>query len=332
MSEMIGVDIGYGFVKVMNGIRGFSFPSVVGLGHSKSILRAGKQDLQPVNSMRLGVEGSSYFVGRSALRNSRFAHRNLSLERNGGKDFDILFFAALSLFCAKPSNSFKIVTGLPVDHMHMADELSSRLKGSRRVSTFNNGVAQEVEILVVDVDIIPQPLGTYFLQASGDGDQDSSRGPTGIVDIGFKTMDLAVIEDGDFVTHLGRSISLGLSTAYNDVEKQLMARYGLEKGSHSLDEAVTTGKIFVAGQERDITDIVNSAFKSLAANIVVEINSTWQTNTLNTIYLTGGGGKALGSHILPDVRQMRLVPDAMAANCHGYLKWGQHLWGVDDWE
>ncbi|MCF8012265.1 MAG: ParM/StbA family protein [Clostridiales bacterium] len=331
MGQLIGLDVGYGFVKVTDGKVGYSFPSVVGDGKASPTLRTKPQQLQTVDDLRLEVNNQVYFVGKSAIRHSNFVYRDLSAARKEGNDLEILFLSALSLFCSNFQNKFKVLTGLPAGRMYLADELVNQVQNKRNIKIYHNNKQRDVEIQVEHVEIVPQPLGTYWSQYLDTWGQPkhSLEGRTGIIDIGFRTTDLAVIEDGDYIPEKSKTLSLGMSNVYSEIRDNILSNYGLERETHSLDGAVITGKINIAGKEVDISPIIDDAFKKLATNLLVEINSTWLIPEFDLLLISGGGGQALSPYLLPNFTQAKLVTEPVTANSRGYEAWANRLWGVN---
>src|SRR5690554_221615 len=162
MTKLIGLDVGYGFVKVTDGKTGYSFPSVVGEGHNKPTFNVMTGELSVVDDLKIGIENELYFVGKSAIKHSKFAHRDLSYTRAISDDLETLFFSALSPFCSNPVNKFRVITGLPVERMHLAEDLANRVKGEKMITIYSEGKPQEVKIDIDAVEVVPQPLGTYW--------------------------------------------------------------------------------------------------------------------------------------------------------------------------
>lgn len=98
MTKLLGLDVGYGFVKVTDGESGFSFPSVVGEGHNRLTLSLKSTQTPVIDNLKIGLGQNIYFIGKAALRHSKFVYRDLSYTRSFGDDFELLFFSALSLF------------------------------------------------------------------------------------------------------------------------------------------------------------------------------------------------------------------------------------------
>ena len=82
----------------------------------------------------------------------------------------------------------------------------------------------------------------------------------------------------------------------------------------------------MAGETIDISDIVDSAFEKLATNILVETKSHWRVSEFDSLILTGGGGQALSSYLLPQLSHAKLAVEPISANCRGYLTWANRLW------
>ncbi|NMB01433.1 MAG: ParM/StbA family protein [Firmicutes bacterium] len=328
MTKLVGLDVGYGFVKATDGESGYSFPSVVGEGHTKPTFSIRSNHMPVIDNLKIEMGQKLYYVGKAAVRQSKFVYRDLSYTRATGDDFEILFYSALSLFCPNRTNEFKVVTGLPVERIHLAKDLEKRVRGERNIKIFRGGEIRDTRVYVSEVEIVPQPLGTYwsqFLNLDG-GEEVPMEGLTGIIDIGFRTTDLAAIEDGEYIPEKSKSLSVGLATAYSDVGSKLATEYGLEKESYALDGIIIKRKINISGQALDITDIVVSAFEKLAINILVEINSQWRISDFDNLILTGGGGQAISSYLLSQLPQAKLAVDPITANCRGYLAWGNWLW------
>ncbi len=331
MAKLVGLDVGYGFVKATDGDSGYSFPSVVGEGHTRQTYSLRNGQTPMINDLKIEMDQKLYFVGKAAIRHSKFVYRDLSYTRNIGDDYEILFYSALGLFSSSRTNEFKIVTGLPVERMHLAKDLENRVKGEKTVKLPRGREIEDTKVFYVsDIEIVPQPLGSYWSQLLSLEGEDVANSPelTGIIDIGFRTTDLAAIENGEYMPEKSKSLPVGLSKAYKEISTSLSTEYGLEKENYTLDSAVINGKINISGQTLDITNIVTNAFEKLATNILVEINSLWKCSDFDSLILTGGGGQAISSYMLPQLPQGRLATDPITANCRGYLAWGSRLWQV----
>ena len=217
---------------------------------------------------------------------------------------------------------------MPPGQLCLAEDLAALIRGEHNFTVFHGGKPEETSFHVKEVEVVPQPLGTYWSQVLDvDGEVNSSlEGRVGIVDIGFLTTDLAAIEDGEFIPEKSRTVPVGVSSAYRDIENRLVAEYGVERESYSLDEAVIRKQINVAGRAIDISKLMDEPFEQLAAKIVVEIVSSWSVPEFDTVLLGGGGSGALGRYLLAQIPQGKPVIDPVTANSRGFLAWANRLW------
>ncbi|HHW47449.1 MAG TPA: ParM/StbA family protein [Clostridiaceae bacterium] len=210
----------------------------------------------------------------------------------------------------------------------MADEIKDLVKGKHVFYIFENGQYKETKLEVLDIDVIPQPIGTFWSEYAQYIEEGKNLGlnKIGVVDIGFGTSDFAVIEDQEYIPDKSVTIPIGMSNAYKEISKILFAEFGIEKESHSLDEAIIKGKIKKAGVTHDITNIIDNCLEKLSLKILIEINSNWIIDEFDKILFTGGGGQALGKFLIPKFKQGVVVEDAFTANSKGYFNWAAHLW------
>ena len=328
MGRYIGLDTGYGFVKVMDGREGFILPSVVGDGSTESSERFGTRHPDPVDDIRLTLAGSTYYVGSLAVRRSGMAHRGLTDTRDEGNVLRILALAGLSLFCQQPVNSFSIVTGLPPGRMHLRDRVLATLKGQHVIGRPGRAGSEELVINISDLEVVPQPLGTYWSQVLNNRGHINESNPllegsVGILDIGYRTTDLVTIQTGEYAPEVSRTIPIGFSKAYIQVANAIAALHRVEREPHTLDESMMSGVISLAGAAVDISPLVREAYESLATKLLVELRAFWEVTDYDTVLLTGGGGQALSPYLLPQIRQGRLIENAPTANSLGYYYWAQ---------
>ncbi len=327
ISKLIGLDVGYGFVKVGDEKAGYSFPSVVGDGQIVPGFNRYKNKSN-VEKLTIEWDGALYFVGKQAIRRSRYVTRDLSYNRSSSSSFETLFFSALSLLCDKLNNRFKVVTGLPVDQMHYAKEIVNRVQGERDIKVFTGQDATTFTIDVEDIEVVPQPFGGYCSEYPPLNDANAEEGKIGVIDIGFRTTDLALINEGEFIPEKSMTIPVGLATAYRNIRYEIGASYNLEKESYELDEAIIKKQIIYDGNKEDISGLLDGMFAKLATTILVDVNSVWGVRDLKQVLICGGGGQHLESHIKAQIEQSRLVPDPVEANCVGYLNWAKRIWEV----
>jgi len=329
VERCIGLDMGYGFIKSDDGREGHVFPSVVGEGSSGAPMALGFRQPPPTEDLRVTVNGKHYFLGDLAIRHSRIAHRGLSPTRSEGDDLRILFLGALSMYCRETMNNFYVVTGLPPGRMHLADDLTRQLRGDHEVIRQTGGQRFGVSIRIDRIEVVPQPVGTYWSEVLDNRGQLRASNPMlkgriGIIDIGFRTSDLATIVDGEYSPAFSRTVPIGISTGYDTISSSLSTEYGLERETYTLDDSIISGSINVSGQPVDISGLRDQVFEELATKLLVEVRSQWQLAEYDHILITGGGGQVLEKYLRPRMSQALLVNDPVTANARGYFAWAYH--------
>ncbi len=323
--DVLGIDIGYGFVKGYDGQNEIVFPSVVGIGRDISYLSQLSTYKSPLDTLALSYNGKNYFIGSYAIRQSAIPSRSLDIKKPEDINTLLLFLTAVGIYSSEPQQQFSVVTGLPTNYvLSYQDQLKTLLSGNHHIAIRLRGKNEEKQLNIGDIKIIPQPFGTLFnlvLDNNGEiSDQDMSGKIVGIADIGFKTADFCVSDALEFVDRLSSSSSSGMVSAYEIIAAMIRSRFKIDKKDFELDKIVKSKTIKIAGINHDISDIISEAYFNLAAKIKTELDSLWDYRELDTIILTGGGGEALSEYLIPKFNNMMLVQDAQFANVKGFWK------------
>src|SRR5690554_2935945 len=159
----IGIDLGYGYVKVTDGQTAHLFPSTVGIGQKirfKSLLTSFQK---PTENLAITVDNKKYFVGELAIKQSEVVSRSLGRNRIEDTSAKVLLLAALALYADKDDQSFNVITGLPVDYYsNFRDDWSELMLGMHAVKV-DNGQQEKNKIIKIEkLQIIPQPFGTLY--------------------------------------------------------------------------------------------------------------------------------------------------------------------------
>ncbi len=330
--EVLGVDIGYGFVKGYDGQNEVVFPSVVGIGRDISFQSQLTTYKSPLDTLAINYNEKKYFIGDYAIRQSSIPSRSLDIKKPEDLNTLLLFLTTLGLYSSEEHQQFNVVTGLPTNHiLTYQEQLRNILSGEHQVAMNLNGRKDERQLAVTDMKVIPQPFGTLFnLVLDNNGaiaDHDMSNKVVGICDIGFKTADFVVSDSLEFVDRLSSSSVNGMVSAYDIIASMIRSRYKIDKKDYELDQIVKNKSIKIAGETFDISDIISEAYYNLAAKIKTELDSLWDYRELDSIILTGGGGEALSEYLIPKFNNMTLVQDAQFANVKGFWKLAKNRLG-----
>lgn len=321
----IGIDLGYGYVKASDGTKEVVFPSTVGVGTELRFNSLFMSFKKSTDNMVITVDNKKYFVGDLAVRQSPIVSRSMGRNRVEDINAKVLLLAGLALFVENGEQKFNVVTGLPVDYYQQyKDDWALLMQGTHAIK-FSTGTQERPMLITIDkLQMIPQPFGTlYDRRLDNDGnlvENELANLKIGIVDIGYKTSDLALAADLEFVGKQSISSEIAMNTAYGMITQRIQDKFKLEKESYEMDKVIESGVVRVAGVPHDISEFKREAFNALAEKIATEVNSIWDKREIDVIMLTGGGGKAISEYFLPKFPQAVLVNDAQLANVRGYLK------------
>jgi len=314
--RVIGMDLGFGFCKVISGEDTYIFPSIVGSG-GDDILKVSGIKSPDIEKETVSVDGMRLLVGESAIKQ---ALRTYSVRDKSWIDslaYRALLCHALRLAgLGSESREVTIVTGLPVSHYRSCrDRLTHLIK--------------ETAGAEVEVKVTLQPLGTFFDQLLNDDmtirDKGLARERVGIIDIGFYTTDLITVDNIEFVKKQLGSYEGGISSAYTEIAREIYNVYDLKKEVFEVDSVVRDGHVRVFGKCEDVRAIVVRCLRDLAIEIEAQARSIWQDGAdIDRVLVTGGGASALLGH-LDLYRHAEYVPGSQLSNARGYVKFGRRL-------
>ena len=327
----VGLDIGYGVVKAVTNQAAIAFPSVMGHAHEIKFQQESIQQKYPGD--QITDEDGSWFVGDLALAQIpsgellRLRGRTAN-EKTMGNAFRLrLAKIAVGKLVAgtwgRDAVHLRLAVGLPVDHMRDADELKSTLRGQHLIQTD----ACEVIANITDVMVMPQAYGAIYSQMlTTDGELNVAHTSmrTGVVDVGTYTVDIALDDDGEFVSSESGSVESGVYTAQERIAAMIERDYR-EKVPYKIVEQVLRNGIFTAsGRPVDYSSEVEAALAPLRSATLGLMSEKWQRGTtIDVIYLSGGGAELVYEQVVDAYPQTKLVPHAQLANARGYLNYAK---------
>ena len=232
--------------------------------------------------------------------------------------------------------SFRVVTGLPVNWYADREKVVEQLSGKHVVRRVNGRQADSphppVHRFTVDeVLVVPQPFGSLFDAILGpEGqivDEALAQGRLGVIDVGTYTTDYVLVDRLRYIERGSGTIATAMSRAYQLIGRSILDTYGLELRMHQVDRAVREGQVTVFGEERSVDWLADPVLDALAQEVLAEAGTLWgDGRDLKAILVTGGGAMALGERIRRRYAHARVLPDAALANVNGFFKYGQRKW------
>ena len=315
----VGVDDGYRETKLAwreNGIlRTLRVPSLVRVG------ALGVTDLDGTLS-GYETEGETYSVGDFREgEETRFADYPLSpLVR-------VLVHHALVL-AGFSGKDVGIATGLPPRDAFLPDGRKNAELIARKIERFSLSIQLRGggdPARVREHRVYTQGIGA-LIDFLFDGETlRELSGPVGVVDIGGRTTDVAVVLPGPgglTIDHArSGSENVGVLDILDDLSRLIRTKERIDDIPLSaLERALTTGTIRLWGRDREVADLVTLA-KARTSERVSRVVSVFlgEAADLETILFAGGGALALPD-LLKRYPHAVTVPDPQFANARGFLK------------
>jgi plasmid segregation protein ParM len=310
MTEVLAVDIGFGWSKALTLHGQALIPSLVGPAEAIRY----ESDVIPANGHGIAVEvdGRWYFVGEQAELQSASRSQTLDGSRTGSAEHKALFYALASELLATTAGEVAVVSGLPVADYDEKGKATLRdmLKGAHVVKRQGK---RERRFEVTGVHTMPQAMGSLFalvLDRRGqlaDGDLAGAR--VGIVDVGTLTTNYILVDRLRYV------------------KREYGFDWTLQLGK--VDQAVRVRTVEPYGDPVNISHLVEPHLEALADTIISHARSLWSTGVeLKAVVLAGGGSVELAPYMRKVYPHTRTVGgDPQFANVTGYLRAGLRKFG-----
>jgi hypothetical protein len=264
---------------------------------------------------RVEVGGLHFVVGEDA-QTARMAQTYLSHQRLSDSHFiPALLRGALERLEYAGDRHGYCVTGLPASwalQPALCRQLAERLR--------------EGTALYTKVRVIPEPLGLVYamlLNSAGEiiGDPTLSSGRVLVVDLGYHTVDVAILDQLFPVRERLRTAELGLAHALGEIQQQLSAVFGRPYSLFEVDQAVRTGVVKVAGELRPLPQGWDRPLLVLADQVAAALVEAAGSAAQYDAVLLGGGGaeqERLAAAITRRFAHAQVVAGAQTAIARGY--------------
>ncbi len=334
--EVLGIDIGFGFSKASNGKEDIMLKSI--FGDAVNIqFHSNFENNSSIDKLHVSIDDKSYFVGDYAEQQSNVRHFTLDQEKLINDFIKILTLSIAGRF-SEAEKPLGIVSGLPAGFFKENNKQVAKLLTGQHRITFHKSDQTKTQknIYIKKIRMMPQPLGSFFNLLMDDNgkivNKDLAKQKVGIVDIGFRTTDVIIFDNLEYIDRGSTTMDTGIAKTFNTIAAKLQEKSGIRIELYRLYNAVETGIIKMKGQEYNISKIKDQVFSQSAEIIANDIERLWSNDwDIDTIILTGGGGMALSQYLKPlisgNVIPMEPGIDSRLNNVRGYLKYGKYIWG-----
>lgn len=332
MTEILAIDIGYGYTKAATRRGRVIIPSIV--GPAEAIRYESDVVTENGDGIAVEVDGRWYFVGEQAEVQSASRSQTLDVTRTGGAEQKALFYAVASDLVRTTDDEVAVVTGLPVGEFNDRNKAILRDVLEREHIAKRQGKRTR-RFTVTCCYIVPQAFGSLlYLVLDRRGrliDNDLAGGRVGIVDIGTLTTNFVLADRLRYVEVQSDSITTGMAESLRKIAKELRDQYSLDWTLQlpRVDRAVRERVVEVYGDRVNIAGLVDPHLEALAETIVSKARSLWGGGAdLRAVVLTGGGSLELAPYVRRTYPHTRTMGnDPQFANTVGYLRAGLRRFG-----
>ena len=301
------------------------FKSVKAKKDTKDFESINDQGITYAWGTELDVESISHVTDASGFGLGRYESRNFKL---------LVDFALAELAYEENTNDtvyVDVVTGLP-----SADYKSTKIKqtvtnvieGAHLVNVNN----KPINIVVENVFILPQPLGTlYNIVANDKGeikDTPLKDANIGVVDIGGGTVLIDALRSMNLVDDNREQFQTGAYSLYRDIITELsknailISEYELERVIRLNPEKWSPD----GNKQIDLTPAIKKQSKLYTRRLVGNIRSTYKGfGRMQKILLTGGAANLIDYDELQQElpKLVHIVEESELANVRGFYKYGK---------
>ena len=184
--------------------------------------------------------------------------------------------------------------------------------------------------------MLPQPMGSIVNLLMNDngkiGNPDLAKQKIGVIDIGFRTTDLAILDRLRYINRGSKTIDMGIAKGFGVIANKLREKSSVNVELYRLYRAAETGTITMRGHGFSFPKIRDQVYSQLATSIADEIDRLWANDwDIESIFLSGGGSRELAGFLEPlivgNVIPIDPDQDSRLNNVKGYLKYGRYIWG-----
>lgn len=347
---LISLDLGFMQVKTYTPNKYFKFLSLIGEPSAFELEQYDK-DNSLINNLIItkyskdekGEEvGRTYYVGTKALDTDNSTVCTRTDKTNGEQD-EIELYAALG-YLSEYNKEIKdsevmIVTGLPVNDFKLAKTLESNLKGKKEFG-FKNG-KERLEVNIKRVVVIPQSAGAYFSFVLNDNGEilkeqaNVVKGTTLVIDVGYKTTDIIVMKNGQYVSKQSSTSEFGMKDIHRELIRKIKKDYDVKYDFSEMDTICREKKISVMSKELDIEYLIQQCEKPVVRSILDHINLYIpDIKKIDKILCCGGTMNRIFPYFNQEFLSMghskdtvTLLTDPEYSNAKGYYRYGMMMNG-----
>jgi len=226
-----------------------------------------------------------------------------------------------------------ICTGLPLKRYYKRGGVNEALVEKKIANLMKNDVVpmgSDTAPKIVSHHVLSEGIAAWIDQIveRKDGElvinEDLASERVGIIDIGGQTTDIAVIKDWDVDISRSSTIKAGALLVEKMAAEYIYEEFSVEATWEQINSVLSTGKIEIFGQEKDVKDIAMQASMDVIRRIESEVRSNINSGAdLKKIIFVGGGAIKFKPMLENWFPHAIFADDAAFANARGMQKYAE---------
>ena len=327
--KLLGLDIGFGFTKCVDGERVVIFPSSMRRNGDPPRGAGGYAIAAPDGDYQVGEDTG----GLPLFEN--FARRPDRLFDTYGKNLALTAMASFS----EQEAPLHVVIGLPFSQTpHWSAPLMDRLTGYHKIGIHqSDGGCVRKNVHIRKIRVVPHPMGTFtslIMDARGRLRESPYReNKIALVDIGFRTTDVIVMTAARVSSRSSGTIEVGMASGIEAIAHKLSRETPAVPDLGNLLTAIRQGLIRIEDRTYNLEHLRETTYQWLSSALADRINYHLKDDwDVESVLLTGGGSADLAEYLAPlidsEVVLIEHDRDARLSNVDGQLRLARHRWGA----
>lgn len=327
--ELVAIDDGYDFTKTVTRAKGARIPTAYSLNPSTKVTVMGNGDIENVYE----IDGVNYAVGPNVVgRDTRFEDfpyhpANLAVAMDAIRRV------------VEPGTPVHVIAGVPLNRFYLPSGEANQDVSHKKTQAWSRGIKSlrgPALPRITKVSVIAEAVAAWFDFVIDDKFVTRDHlidDFMAVVDIGGRTTDIAVFQEGNINMELSGTLDSGVLEVQKRVLNILSAKFPGTKFPRSLlNDAVKFGKVQLGTTALDISTEVLNERLSLVSSIEIFMKAQFgnQLPLMKRVLFVGGGAQALQFELKERFPNAVFASDAQMANARGMLKFGVTVAGFED--
>jgi len=226
-------------------------------------------------------------------------------------------------------------SGLPVTRFYKGKAPNGALIAAKKANLLKTDVRALDGTRIARIarhDVVSEAIAAWLdlvLQRQGGEivvNRDEASKKTAIVDMGGRTVDIAVLRDFNLDIDRSSTIEVGMLNVQETLRTSLSDRFDAEPTTDQLNRAMRTGVFRIFGKDEAVTDLIEPAKRQIVQSVRAEVmRRLKKAGDIDQVVFAGGTAAALRSHLEGWFPHQVISQDPAFANARGMAKYAEYV-------